>query len=256
MSLYNLLFGVNSNSDVLLAILGLKKSDVERFRDCGFEDGGIFIYTRTGGGNREDYPNEGLTSSPYYLGDEDDEYDKTYATYHFKFPDEIKNDCQKFKDVRKHGITAKLINWVVKTLERPETENDKWSRLWNEQNNLVQNSKQTHIHESNGHTITPLNESSLERYLELMEEAGGKQLSYSVMPYKLIISENVPRWNFDKNEPDLEKEMCRLKIDYGSKWEVDNDLWKRWKDKYQVKYPKSIKTIEESVERIIKIQNQ
>ena len=244
MSLYNMIFGQNPNSDILLSILGLKKSDVERFRDCGFEDGGIFIYTRTGGGNRDGYPNEKLTSNPYYLSDEDDNFDCTYATYHFKFPDEIKKDCEQFKNVRENGISGKLIQWILKTLEREETKEDKYNRLWEEQNKLVQQSKQTFIFETNGHTIVPLDDSSLEKYLRLIEENDGQQISYSVMPYKIIVEENVPKYeNMDKDKSELEKEMCRVKISFPKKWEIDMELWERWYKKFKDKYPKSIKTI-------------
>lgn len=247
MSLYNMLFGKNPNSDILLAILELKSSDIERFRDCGFEEGGIYVYTRTGGGNRDSYPNEKLTSSPYYLGDEDDEYDYTYATYHFKFPDPIKEDCEMFRDVRKNGISANFIQWVVKTLEREETEDDKWTRLWQLQSQLVQQSKQTFICEQNGHTIVPLNDSSLEKYLRLMEEADGKQLSYSVMPYAITVKENVPMWSMDANKPD--SDMARVKVDFPSEWAIDLELWKHWKVKFESKYPKSIATIGRSIEQ-------
>lgn len=245
MSLYNMLFGKNPNTEVLLAILGLKEADVQRFRDCGFDDKGIYIYTRTGGGNREGYPNEKLTSSPYYLSDTDDDFDCTYATYYFKFPDEIKEDCEQFKNVRENGISGKLIQWILKTLEREETEDDKWHRLWTEQDRLVQQSKQTEICETHGHTIVPLNEGSLEKYLDLMEKADGKQLSYSVLPYRLIVEENVPRWNLDDKKSEIEKEMCRVKISFPKKWEIDTELGKRWIKKYENKYPKAIATIKQ-----------
>lgn len=236
MSLYNMLFGKNPQTEILLAILGFKESDIERFRDVSFEDGGIQIYTRTGGGNRDAYPNEKLTSSPYYLSDEDGDFDSTYATYHFKFPEEIKADCVAFKDVRENGISANFIKWVVKTLEREETENDKYHRLWTIQNNLVRDSKKTFICETNGHTIVPLNDWSLERYLELMEEADGKHLSYSVVPYKIVVEENVKDTYND-----------RVKIDFPRKWEIDQQLWSHWKSKFGEKFPKSIAAIEEYI---------
>ena len=53
MSLYNMLFGSNPLSTVLLGTLGLTKQDVGRFRDCFISDGKIAVYTRNGGGNRE-----------------------------------------------------------------------------------------------------------------------------------------------------------------------------------------------------------
>jgi len=247
MSLYNLLFGQNPNADIILAILGFKESDIERFRDCGFSDDGIFIYTRTGGGNREGYPNEKLVSNPYYTGDEDDGSDCTYATYHFSIPVEIKEDVEAFKNVRENGISGKFIQWILKTLEREETESDKYSRLWDEQNRLVQQSKQTFIIETNGHTIVPLDDFSLEKYLKIMEEAGGKQLSYSVMPYTIIVEENIPSWNFEDDKSDIEREMCRVKLSFPKKWEIDNELWDRWQKKFGDKYPKAINIIKESL---------
>jgi len=243
-----MLFGKNPNTEILLAILGLKESQIERFRDCGFTDDGIYIYTRTGGGNREDYPNKELVNSPYYLKDEDDEGDCTYAQYYFKFPDEIKDDCIQFMSVRENGISGKLIQWILKILEREETKEDKHHRLWIEQNKLVQQSKQTFIFETNGHTIVPLDESSLEKYLTLMEENEGNQLSYSVMPYKIIVEENVDMWsNLDRNKPELEKQKCRVKISFPKSWEIDQELWKRWEEKYKSKFPKSIAKIKENI---------
>jgi hypothetical protein len=250
MSLYNLLFGKNPNTDIILAILELKESDVERYRDCGFEDDGIYIYTRTGGGNREDYPNEVLIGSQYYIEDEDDAFDCTYATYHFRIPDEIKEDVEKFKNLREEGITAKFIQWVSKTIERDETEEDKRFNLWKVQNKLVQQSKQTFIHESNGHTIVPLDDSSLEQYLKLMEQAGGKQLSYSVMPYKVNVLENVPRW-YREDPEDINTEICRVRIEFPKNWIIDRPMWDRWQKKYGEKYPKSIDTIKETVDILL-----
>lgn len=243
MSMYNMLFGKNPNSDIVLAILGLKASDVERFRDCGFDENGIYIYTRTGGGNRDNYPNEALTGNEYYRSDSDDDFDSTYATYYFNIPDDIKEDVEAFKNVRENGITGKLIQHVLKTLERKETESDVYSRLWSEQNKLVQQSKQTFIYETNGHTIVPLDDYSLEKYLKLMEEAGGRQLSYSVKPYKIEVLENVPMWNYEKDKED--RAMCRIKLDM--KWEVDGELWKAWQSKFAEKYPKAMEAIRKSL---------
>lgn len=248
MSLYNLLFGKNPNTDIILAILKLKENDVQRYRDCGFSDDGIYIYTRTGGGNRDDYENEKLVNSPYYLSDEDDEFDCTYATYYFKIPEEIKEDVEKFKNFTEEGITAKFIQWVTNTLERQETENDKRSRLWKKQNELVNMSTQTFVCETNGHTIVPLNDKSLETYLKLMEEAGGSQLRYSVMPYKILVEENVPRWYLEDTE-NINTEMCRVRVSFPKKWEIDFQMWDRWQKKFGGKYPEAIKTIKEYVKQ-------
>lgn len=97
MSMYNMLFGQNVAADAILATLGLTRHDVGRFRDCFVANGEIAIYTRNGGGNRDDYQEvfDELAANPCYLRDEDDEYDCTYATIYFRFPDEFADDLKK-----------------------------------------------------------------------------------------------------------------------------------------------------------------
>jgi hypothetical protein len=96
MSLYNMLFGRNPIAPLYLAFLGLSQSDVGRFRDCFVQqtDEGelrIVIYTRNGGGNREEYEDvtEALRAHPQFVTDFDDEFDCTYASYVFKVPPEF-----------------------------------------------------------------------------------------------------------------------------------------------------------------------
>lgn len=106
MSMYNIIFGVNPLSVVVLATLGLTRKDVGRFRDCFVtEDNEIAVYTRNGGGNREHFDIDGteegadcdctgcvinyrLPKHPNYLRDVDDDFDCTYATVYFSFPKE------------------------------------------------------------------------------------------------------------------------------------------------------------------------
>lgn len=102
MSLYNQLFGRNPTSDLLLALLNLSQGDVGRFRDCYLarklreeETEGelrIVVFTRNGGGNRDDYAGvtEALQGHPDYLLDFDDDFDCTYASYVFRVPEKFK----------------------------------------------------------------------------------------------------------------------------------------------------------------------
>lgn len=92
MNLYNLLMGRNPQSDLLLSVIGLQESDIERFRDVFVSDDfkEIHVYTRTGGySNRENYPNLFMRHSPYWISSEDDDYDCTYCTDVFRVPDEV-----------------------------------------------------------------------------------------------------------------------------------------------------------------------
>lgn len=115
MSLYNLIFGRNPFSGFLLEVLGTTVDRVPRFRDCFLNEDGsrIIIYTRTGGGNRdfyehpdrcrENYPeyfggedepsgpwNSDLRALPGFVYDADDEFDGTYASFHYNVPEAFK----------------------------------------------------------------------------------------------------------------------------------------------------------------------
>ena len=103
MSLYNTLFGTNPAAKFLLASLEKGYDDFGRFRDAFYEQkddgtGVIIVYTRCGGGNREDYEyvfNE-METHPQYLTNYDDDYDSTYAYIEFLAPDSVN---EFFKDV-------------------------------------------------------------------------------------------------------------------------------------------------------------
>jgi hypothetical protein len=90
MSLYNMIFGVNPNSDQLLGLLGKSRDDFGRYRDVYVEDNYIVVHTRNGGGNRESYEDvfEEMSTHPWYSHDEDDDFDCTYANIYFLIPED------------------------------------------------------------------------------------------------------------------------------------------------------------------------
>ncbi len=113
MSLYNMMFGKNPLSDVLLRIINLTQDDCGRFRDVSLtEEGNIIVYTRNGGGNRDcwdlgssdsglfevskdcDCPGcvitHKLPNHPNYIKDYDDDFDCTYAYIEFSPPEEFR----------------------------------------------------------------------------------------------------------------------------------------------------------------------
>lgn len=87
-----MLHGHNPNAGPILRALDLDPSQIERFRDASFSKDGeayvIDVFCRTGGGNRDDYPNDMLTSHAH-LRDQDDEYDCTYAHFYFRVPETV-----------------------------------------------------------------------------------------------------------------------------------------------------------------------
>jgi hypothetical protein len=88
-----MLHGHNPNAGLILHVLGLDPRQIDRFRDASFGKDGdehvVDVFCRTGGGNRDDYPNTALTSHPLYLRDRDDEDDSTYAHYYFRIPESV-----------------------------------------------------------------------------------------------------------------------------------------------------------------------
>lgn len=93
--LYNLLFGENSFAKEILNMVGVEKVSLVRYRDAWIKNGEAIVYTRNGGGNREDKTiaflmDVILPSHPLYILQGDDSYDNTYAYIKFKVPEEFK----------------------------------------------------------------------------------------------------------------------------------------------------------------------
>lgn len=95
MSLYNMVAGYHPHAGLVLHLLGKEPGDFARFRDAWVErdeQGAprLAIYTRLGGGNRDDCEDtiDSITEHPLYLHDADDSFDCTYATFYFRVPDE------------------------------------------------------------------------------------------------------------------------------------------------------------------------
>ena len=93
MSLYNMLFGMNPDTEKLMEVLGKTTGDFGRFRNVYMEDGFIVVHTRNGGGNREDYEDvfDEMSEHPWYSHDADDDFDCTYANIYFKIPENHKD---------------------------------------------------------------------------------------------------------------------------------------------------------------------
>jgi hypothetical protein len=96
MGLYNMVFGTSRQAPLVLALLEQVPGDFGRFRDAWIEkapDGvlRLVVYTRCGGGNRDEYAGTWgeIRQHPLYVMDQDDDFDCTYASAFFRFPDEL-----------------------------------------------------------------------------------------------------------------------------------------------------------------------
>lgn len=86
MSFYNMLNKVNPFTGIIMDLMEIDITKIDRFRDCGFNASDVWVYTRTGGKYRDKWKNEHLVNHEHYLSDLNDTYDTTYAIYRFKKP--------------------------------------------------------------------------------------------------------------------------------------------------------------------------
>ena len=122
MSLYNMIFGKNPLSKVLLSIIGKTEEDFPRFRNVYIDKDSILVYTRTGGNNRrcwEDNKSKeckcpgcimtyDVPLYENYVTDYDDDFDDTYATIKFSIPKEKLTIFKELKELQ--GGTAKTVS--------------------------------------------------------------------------------------------------------------------------------------------------
>lgn len=99
MSLYNMVCKSNPVGGLLLVAIGLHPNEVPRIRDVWTNEelDEVTVFTRTGGGNREEYAeqNDAMTRNEYYLRNNDWEMDATYAEWHFRLPVEATEALRK-----------------------------------------------------------------------------------------------------------------------------------------------------------------
>lgn len=123
-----MLHGRNPLTSVLLEWLDIDqpdgKYDSGRFRDIYLNEDGtkIILYTRNGGGNRDEYQSliDHLATHPNYLSDYDDDFDCTYAYIEFYIPKE-------FEKIAKAMATG----------EKPKTVHEKFVETMNEMKDLT-----------------------------------------------------------------------------------------------------------------------
>jgi hypothetical protein len=132
MSLYNAMFGTNPFASILLQVAGVMYADVPRFRDCFLSEDGneVVIHTRTGGGNREAYAeeNDAMTKVATYLRDEDDDFDSTYANFHYAVPEAFKSQIALLKELG--AVTNPAERWqsLLSDLRKGDTSTPETAR--------------------------------------------------------------------------------------------------------------------------------
>ncbi len=237
MSLYNALFGRNQQANLLLAVVGLKASDVQRFRDVrASDDGGeIRVLSRTGGGNRADYPQRLMRSMPAWDRSVDDEFDSTYCTDVLCVGEGWRGDVVNLGDVLEHGIRAEFARYLGQTLHREPTPRDVEARAYESEQNTLARTNHTM---ANGHTFVPHDDASMRRALELAEKNRGKLRSaWGILPLRLRV----------RRDEEVFGRYVRLETD--AVWQIDHHYWKRCQEKFATEFPLAMRQLDTDVER-------
>jgi len=250
MTFYNMLFGVNGQADLLLAVVGLRKVDVERFLDVHAEDGGatIAVYTRTGGGNRPDYPQALLYKSPYFRSTEDDDFDTTYATFYFATPKQFVADVDGLSNPLANGIRKPFGKHLLKTLERAPTEADLSQAAHDREREAIK--RLPHVM-ANGHTFVPLTDNALESALKIAEDNGGElRTAWGILPLSVEAVRDEVRELRNPKEGTTYKDWTRLGSPQlrGHRWAIDEPYWAHTRERFAALYPITMAKIAESVE--------
>lgn len=249
MSFYNMLFGRNPQTALLLAVIGLRENDIERLRDVYAEPDGskITVYTRTGGGNREDYPNLLLRKAGGWTGSVDDEFDSTYCTDTFAIPVEWQADVAALSDVLTHGMRQEFAQHLSKTLRRDPTESDKNAAAYAREVGALSSVRG---YKANGHTFVPFDDNAMEKALELAEKNNGLLCScLGILPLALTVKQNHRPY---PNAPsaNLSTHLVRAEIDVNPKWEIDGEYWQHCVARWSSEFPKSIAQIQQRIDAI------
>lgn len=132
--LYNMVNGYNPACVFILPMLGRKAEEYPRFRDCYVtEEDTIAVYTRVGGGNRnQGFGEEKLYQDPNFIKTYDDDFDNTYATYEFSVPDKWKDDYDKICEGKFNEVSKEYID-VIKQMYPKLTESGIIDSIFNKE---------------------------------------------------------------------------------------------------------------------------
>lgn len=132
MSMYNQVVGVHPFAKLIIVMMGvgLDEYPLGRVRDAYLkkydDELRVLVFTRNGGGNREDYQEvfEALKKHPNYIRDYDDNFDTTYATIEFSVPEQFKEQFEEMYEVAPEERGMVFFRRVVENLGNPEAKDD------------------------------------------------------------------------------------------------------------------------------------
>lgn len=229
MSFYNMIFGMNSQTPLLLATVGLREHEIDRFRDVSVSGNQINVYSRTGGGNREDYPNTAMRKLDGWVNSYDDDYDSTYCTDEIKIPEQYLQDVENLSNIFEHGIRPEFAKHLAKALQREPTEADKTHEAYLHESRAI---KSLNGELANGHTFVPFSDNAMRRVLEFAEKNNGELRScWGILPLCI----------------ECKADYCGARMSMRPIWKIDLKYWEHCKEKWATDFPVSMAKIQEYV---------
>lgn len=129
MSLYNFLMGEDQNARRYLQMLNIDIDDLGRYRDAHLNSDGtkILIYTRCGGGNRQDYlwVFDKMEKHKEYIRNWDDEFDETYCYFEFSVPKKYLKETKKLATGKEPLTVHEKFEKEIEGMQKPGSDAEK-----------------------------------------------------------------------------------------------------------------------------------
>jgi hypothetical protein len=161
--------------------------------------------------------------------------DRYQLTGHVTVWSFIVGEGRMIESVFEHGIRKEFAGHLAKTLFRKPTEADLEQEKVDEEENALRN---TYHMNANGHTFVPMNDSAMERALDIAEANDGELRTFwGILPLQLNVHKNLKRYS---------NSLERVHIEY--QWKIDVEYWEHCKEKFGESHPITIGRIQKSVD--------
>lgn len=225
--------------DILLAVLGLRRYDIEAlFNVANIPDGSrIRIRTRGGGENRPRVTNDAMRALPSWINSVDDPENPDFCIDVFNVAATWRTDITKLPTIVPDGMRPQFAAMIATTLNRMPTPDDEAGGGVDieERDFFTEQFEQVF---GEDYLYAPRNDRAMAKFLALAEANAG-HLKGPVQVLPLMI-----RTQADFYAPADPVNLIRLRTWVARMWEIDDAYWTHCKTRWATTYPQAIALIE------------